>query len=65
MTDRDIRRRLCRLVARAGSQRVLAAQIGVSQAYLSDVLRAHRAPGPRILAYLKLRRSYSRIRTTS
>lgn len=40
---------------RAGSQKALATQIGVSAAYLSDVLNGNRVPGPSILRFYKLR----------
>ena len=43
-------------VTAAGSQRAAAARIGVSQAYLGDVLAGRRALGSRILGALGLRR---------
>lgn len=43
-------------VAEAGSQRAAAARIGVSQAYLGDVLAGRRALGSRILSAIGLRR---------
>ncbi len=39
----------------AGTQRELAAQLGVSEQYLSDVLRGKREPGPLILEGLGMR----------
>ncbi len=41
---------------KAGSQRALAERLGVTPAYLSDVLQGRREPGPKILAALGLRR---------
>ena len=43
-------------VAAAGSQRTYATSIGISQAYLGDVLAGRRAAGDRILAALGLKR---------
>jgi len=40
----------------AGSQRTYAKGIGVSQAYLGDVLHGRRHPGERVLSALGLRR---------
>lgn len=56
MTDARIRERLRRQVAHVGSARTLAAMIGVSNTYLSSVLKGE-APGPKILAYLGLERT--------
>lgn len=39
-----------------GSQKALAARMGVSPAYLSDVLSQRREPGPKIAAYFDLQR---------
>lgn len=38
------------------SLRKLALQIGCSAAYLSDVMRGNRLPGPKVLKYLGLRK---------
>ncbi len=43
-------------VSAAGSQRTYASQIGVSQAYLGDVLHGRRHPGERVLSALGLKR---------
>lgn len=43
-------------VSAAGSQRTYAARIGVSQAYLADVLHCRRSPGERVLSALGLKR---------
>jgi hypothetical protein len=40
---------------------VLAKEIGCSKAYLSYVLNGHRAPGPKVLAYLGLERVQSTV----
>jgi predicted transcriptional regulator len=40
------------------TQRELAEQIGVSQAYLSDVFLGRRDPGPAILQYLGIEKAY-------
>ncbi len=42
-------------IQRAGSLRKYATHIGVSAAYVSDVTRGRRNPGPAILTPLKLR----------
>jgi transcriptional regulator with XRE-family HTH domain len=47
--------RLRKDVDRAGSQKALAAEIGISPAYLSDVLKENRVPGPSILRFYGLR----------
>jgi len=50
---------LCALSAAvdaAGSQRAYARSIGVSQAYVGDILAGNRQPGDRVLAALGLRR---------
>lgn len=39
----------------AGSLRSLAKQWGVSAAYLSDIRRGHRKPGPSVLVHLGLK----------
>jgi transcriptional regulator with XRE-family HTH domain len=38
------------------SLRALAREIGCSPAYLSDIMRGNRSPGPKILAFLGLSR---------
>ena len=40
------------LIVKEGSQAKLAKKLGVSSAYLSDVLKANRDPGPSILVPL-------------
>lgn len=38
------------------SQKDLAVEMGVSQAYVSDLLKGNRDPGPKVLAFLGLRK---------
>lgn len=45
---------LRRATDEAGGQKAFASQHGVSQAYISDVLRGRREPGPAILNTLGL-----------
>lgn len=54
LTEQEVMDRLRAAVAAAGSQKVYAESIGVSQAYLSDVLNGNRAPGEKILIALGL-----------
>lgn len=50
--DRDeLIARIKRDAERAGSQKALAAKIGVSQPFLSDVIRGARLPGHQILEF--------------
>ena len=50
-------------IKEAGSQKAFAAQCGVSETYISDVMNARRDPGPQVLGTLGLRRivCYTRI----
>lgn len=41
-------------VADWGTQKMVAKRIGISPAYLSDVLLGRREPGPKIAAYFEL-----------
>jgi DNA-binding transcriptional regulator YdaS (Cro superfamily) len=50
----EVRGMLLDEVAVWGSQKAVAARIGVSSSYLSDVLLARRDPSPKIAAYLDL-----------
>lgn len=36
------------------SQNALASEMGISPAYLSDILCGHRSPGPKVLAFFGL-----------
>ena len=46
--------KLTKMAEKLGSQRALAEQLGVSPAYLNDVLQGNRKPGKAILEALKL-----------
>lgn len=52
----EVRAALQQAVDQVGSQRTYASSIGISQAYLADVLNSRRAAGDKILAVLGLRR---------
>lgn len=56
VNTQDVLARLRKDAQRAGSQKALATEIGVSPAYLSDVLAGNRVPGPSILRFYGLRR---------
>ena len=47
---------LAKLVIRCGSQRAAAETMGISEPYLSDLMRGHRTLNDRLLAKLGLRR---------
>ena len=55
MTDLA-QRRLAAVIQRAGSQRAAARSLGVSAAYLNDVLRGRRAVSARLARALGLER---------
>jgi DNA-binding transcriptional regulator YdaS (Cro superfamily) len=54
LTASDVRREIMEEVADWGSQKAVAKRIGVSPAYLSDVLLCRREPGPKIASYFDL-----------
>ena len=56
LTTAEVLVALRQAVDAAGSQRTYASQIGVSQAYLADVLHGRRFAGERVLNALGLRR---------
>ena len=56
MTRDQVVKRIRDLVNKAGSQRLIAQRFGVSDAYLGDVLKGQRKPGPKILKQLGLER---------
>lgn len=56
MTEQEFINYLKRMAARAGSQRKVAHELGVSAAYFGDVISGKRAPGPKILEPLGLER---------
>lgn len=57
MTREQVLKRLRHLAGVYGSQKALAEHIGVSGAYLSDVLQGYRQPGPKILKALGIERN--------
>jgi DNA-binding transcriptional regulator YdaS (Cro superfamily) len=59
MNAEDVRDLLRRKVEQAGSQAAWADERGVTPAYVSDVLRGTREPGPAILNALGLERVVS------
>lgn len=54
MTRNALIRKLYEMVNERGTQRAVAEYLGVSQIYLSDVLRGKRNPGKSILSKLGL-----------
>ena len=56
MTETQFAQYLARKVHTAGSQRELAQQLGVTQAYLSQVLRRKRPASRRLLTALGLKK---------
>ena len=56
LTSNDVVKQLETAAAKAGSQRALAIEIGVSAAYVSDILAGKREPFGRVLDYLGLER---------
>lgn len=56
MTEAEFIDYLKRMALRAGSNRKVAAELGISAVYFGDVLAGKRAPGPKILEPLGLER---------
>lgn len=56
LTADDVRQRLLRAVEVEGSQRALAKKLGVSAAFLNDILLGKREPSGKPLTFLGLRR---------
>lgn len=56
MNEADCVQRLIALIAKHGSQRAAAAEVGITQAYFSDVIQGKRAVGPKVLKYFGLKR---------
>ena len=56
LTEHELIERLRDAVNRAGSQKDFAQRHGLSEQYLSDVLRSRREPGQKILDALGLER---------
>ena len=59
MNTDTLRSRLARRAEEVGSQKALASELGVSQAYLCDVMKGRKEPGPLLLAGLGLQRVVS------
>ena len=57
MTSSTVLGELRRVIVQQGSQKAAAAHLGVSAAYLSDVLRDRREPGPKLLSALGMKRT--------
>jgi len=65
MTAEDVRNLIRQECAAAGSARAWAVKIGISGAYVSDVLAGKREPGDSILAPLGLERIVTYQKTKS
>jgi hypothetical protein len=59
MVDIAVILKLQSVVASCGSQQKAARKLGLSQAYLGELLRGTRTPGPKVLAALGLRKQTS------
>jgi len=53
----EVARRIRVAIQQAGSQRAWAERVGVSPVFICNVLQGKRAPGPKVLAALGLRRT--------
>lgn len=56
MEHTEIVGKLAELVTVLGSQRAAALKLGITQAYLSDLILGKRKPGPRVLKALGIER---------
>lgn len=56
MNTDDVRERLRKLSEKAGGQRALARDLGISPSYLNDVILGRKKPGAKILTALGLER---------
>jgi transcriptional regulator with XRE-family HTH domain len=63
MTRGELVELLQRKVQRAGTQAALAKELGITAAYLGDVLHGKREPGPKLLNALGFRRVITSSRT--
>ncbi len=61
VNEKDIRDELRSLVAALGSRTATARRLRISRPYLTDVLNGNRAPGPKILRALGLKKSYEKV----
>ena len=55
LTHEELLRLVRKEIAQLGSQRLFAKKAGVTDAYISDILRSRRSCGPAILQYLQYR----------
>lgn len=56
MNEADCVKRLIALIQKHGTQRAAAAEVGITQAYFSDVIQGKRSVGPKVLKYFGLKR---------
>ncbi len=61
VNEKDIREELRRLVRALGSRTAVATRLRISRPYLTDLLNGNRAPGPKILRALGLKKSYEKV----
>lgn len=64
MKQVDAHFELCKFVVAAGTQAEAAKQLGITEAYLSDVLKRKRGVGPKIINALNLKQIFVRINKT-
>lgn len=57
-TQTQVIEMLRRQIALRRTQKAMAAELGISQAYLSDIIHGRRAPGQAVLALLGLEERY-------
>ena len=48
----DLKKDLLELVNKMSTQKALAEKIGISEQYLTDILKGRREMGPRVIAFL-------------
>ena len=63
MTAEQVRHQLADLASAQGSQRALATRIGISPAYLCEIIGGTREPAGKVLEWLKLRREVRYVHT--
>lgn len=56
MNEFDCIEKLKAIVAKMGSQKAAALEVGITQQYLCDVIKARRPVGPKVLRYFGLKR---------
>lgn len=57
MTEAQIRERIKKEVARAGSYRALGREWGITSPYICDLIHGRRAPGAKVLKALGLKKT--------